>query len=120
MNEYDSGRILDLVKPIGYSATINSSDADCYILNTCHIREKATDKVYHDIGRLKKDFRNLAWIYKENIDNYLNNSSLKGLSSNFFISTFAELPLITFIKEFNIGKFFKLIFLFFVIAIAVK
>ena len=58
MNEYDSGRILDLVKPIGYSATINSSDADCYILNTCHIREKATDKVYHDIGRLKKDFRN--------------------------------------------------------------
>ena len=58
MNEYDSGRILDLVKPIGYSATINSSDADCYILNTCHIREKATDKVYHDIGILKKDFRN--------------------------------------------------------------
>jgi len=32
--------------------------ADCYILNTCHIREKATDKVYHDIGRLKKEFRN--------------------------------------------------------------
>ena len=58
MNEYDSGRILDLVKPIGYSTTTNASDADCYILNTCHIREKATDKVYHDIGRLKKDFRN--------------------------------------------------------------
>ena len=58
MNEYDSNRILDLVKPIGYSVTDNSSDADCYILNTCHIREKATDKVYHDIGRLKKKFRN--------------------------------------------------------------
>ena len=34
------------------------SEADCYILNTCHIREKATDKVYHDIGRVKKQFRN--------------------------------------------------------------
>ena len=58
MNEYASNRILDLVKSIGYVATTNSLDADCYILNTCHIREKATDKVYHDIGRLKKEFRN--------------------------------------------------------------
>jgi tRNA-2-methylthio-N6-dimethylallyladenosine synthase len=58
MNEYDSNRILDLVKPMGYVATHNALDADCYVLNTCHIREKATDKVYHDIGRLKKDFRN--------------------------------------------------------------
>jgi len=58
MNEYDSSRILDLVKTIGYEVTSNSSEADCYILNTCHIREKATDKVYHDIGRLKKEFRN--------------------------------------------------------------
>ena len=58
MNEYDSSRILDLVEPMGYVATDNALDADCYILNTCHIREKATDKVYHDIGRLKKEFRN--------------------------------------------------------------
>ena len=58
MNEYDSNRILDLVKPMGYIETDSPSDADCYILNTCHIREKATDKVYHDIGRLKKEFRN--------------------------------------------------------------
>ena len=58
MNEYDSNRILDLVKTIGYVATDNSLEADCYVLNTCHIREKATDKVYHDIGRLKKEFRN--------------------------------------------------------------
>ncbi len=58
MNEYDSNRILDLVKPMGYTATKNPSDADCYILNTCHIREKATEKVYHDIGRLRKEFRN--------------------------------------------------------------
>ena len=58
MNEYDSNRILDLVKPMGYVVTDKPADADCYVLNTCHIREKATDKVYHDIGRLKKEFRN--------------------------------------------------------------
>jgi len=58
MNEYDSSRILDLVKTIGYVLANNALDADCYVLNTCHIREKATDKVYHDIGRLKKEFRN--------------------------------------------------------------
>jgi tRNA-2-methylthio-N6-dimethylallyladenosine synthase len=58
MNEYDSNRILDLTKKINYVATKNISKADCYILNTCHIREKATDKVYHDIGRLKKEFKN--------------------------------------------------------------
>jgi len=58
MNQYDSNRILDLTKKINYIPTINPNEADCYILNTCHIREKATDKVYHDIGRLKKAFRN--------------------------------------------------------------
>ena len=58
MNEYDSNRILDLTKKINYTVTKNISEADCYILNTCHIREKATDKVYHDIGRLKKEFKN--------------------------------------------------------------
>ena len=58
MNEYDSNRILDLTKEINYFPTKNLSETNCYILNTCHIREKATDKVYHDIGRLKKEFRN--------------------------------------------------------------
>ena len=58
MNEYDSNRILDLTKKLGYFKTEECSEADCYVLNTCHIREKATDKVYHDIGRLKKQFRN--------------------------------------------------------------
>jgi tRNA-2-methylthio-N6-dimethylallyladenosine synthase len=58
MNEYDSNRILDLTKKIHYSQTKNLNEANCYILNTCHIREKATEKVYHDIGRLKKQFRN--------------------------------------------------------------
>ena len=58
MNEYDSNRIYDLVKKINYQKTLNPKDADCYVLNTCHIREKATEKVYHDIGRIKKAFRN--------------------------------------------------------------
>ena len=58
MNEYDSNRIIDFAKKINYVSTKNMLEADCYILNTCHIREKATDKVYHDIGRLKKNFRN--------------------------------------------------------------
>jgi len=57
MNEYDSNRILDLTKKINYKETNNISEANCYVLNTCHIREKATDKVYHDIGRIKKEFR---------------------------------------------------------------
>ncbi len=58
MNEYDSNRILDLTKKINYISTNKIEEANCYILNTCHIREKATEKVYHDIGRLKKRFRN--------------------------------------------------------------
>jgi tRNA-2-methylthio-N6-dimethylallyladenosine synthase len=58
MNEYDSNRIFDLTKKINYIPTKNLVEADCYILNTCHIREKATEKVHHDIGRVKKEFRN--------------------------------------------------------------
>ena len=57
MNEYDSNRIYDLTKKIDYFKTENFTEANCYVLNTCHIREKATDKVYHDIGRLKKQFK---------------------------------------------------------------
>ena len=58
MNEYDSNRIYDLVKKINYNKTKNFKEADCYVLNTCHIREKATEKVYHDVGRIKKEFKN--------------------------------------------------------------
>ena len=57
MNEYDSNRIYDSVKKIGYEKTENYEDADCYLLNTCHIRDKAKEKVYHEIGRVKKIFR---------------------------------------------------------------
>ena len=57
MNEYDSNRILDTVKKIGYDKTSIYEEANCYVLNTCHIRDKAKEKVYHEIGRVKKIFR---------------------------------------------------------------
>ena len=57
MNEYDSNRIYDLVSTIGFTKTNIKEEADCYVLNTCHIREKATEKVYHEIGRVKKIYR---------------------------------------------------------------
>ncbi len=57
MNEYDSNRIFDTVKKIGFEKTDNYADANCYLLNTCHIRDKAKEKVYHEIGRVKKIFR---------------------------------------------------------------
>ena len=57
MNEYDSNRIFDTVKKIGYNKTNIYEEANCYVLNTCHIRDKAKEKVYHEIGRVKKIFR---------------------------------------------------------------
>mgnify|MGYP002814593825 CR=1 FL=1 len=57
MNEYDSNRIYDTVKKIGYIKTNKYEEANCYLLNTCHIRDKAKEKVYHEIGRVKKIFR---------------------------------------------------------------
>lgn len=57
MNEYDSNRIYNSVKKIGFEKTENYEDASCYLLNTCHIRDKAKEKVYHEIGRVKKIFR---------------------------------------------------------------
>ena len=57
MNEYDSNRIYDLASAIGFNKTNIKKEADCFILNTCHIREKATEKVYDEIGRVKKEFR---------------------------------------------------------------
>ena len=57
MNEYDSNRIYDSVKKIGYEKTEKYEEANCYLLNTCHIRDKAKEKVYHEIGRVKKIFR---------------------------------------------------------------
>ena len=57
MNEYDSNRIYDAVKKIGFRKTNDQKNTDCFVLNTCHIRDKAKEKVYHEIGRLKKIYR---------------------------------------------------------------
>ena len=57
MNEYDSGRISDFTKAINYRKTENFKEADCFVLNTCHIREKATEKMFHEIGRIKKEYK---------------------------------------------------------------
>lgn len=53
MNVYDSERMRDVLSPLGYAVTERPDDADLVILNTCHIREKATEKVYSEIGRLR-------------------------------------------------------------------
>ena len=53
MNSYDSNRMSDILRPLGYRVVDTPDDADMVILNTCHIREKATDKVFSDLGRLR-------------------------------------------------------------------
>ena len=54
MNVYDSARMADALVPHGYVATDRADDADLVILNTCHIREKAAEKVYSELGRLRQ------------------------------------------------------------------
>ena len=53
MNVYDSHRMADTLAPEGFVETGTPEDADLVILNTCHIREKAAEKMYSDLGRLK-------------------------------------------------------------------
>lgn len=54
MNVYDSQRMADVLAPLGYEAVDTPDDADMVILNTCHIREKAAEKVYSELGRLRR------------------------------------------------------------------
>ncbi len=58
MNVYDTNRIYDIVKDIGYIKTEDQKNADCYVINTCHIRDKAKEKVFHEIGRIKEIYLN--------------------------------------------------------------
>ncbi|MCK5423998.1 MAG: hypothetical protein KAI89_01405, partial [Emcibacter sp.] len=53
MNVYDTERMVDVMAHEGYKTTEKPDDADLIVLNTCHIREKAAEKVYSDIGRLR-------------------------------------------------------------------
>ena len=57
MNEYDSNRIIDLLSFANYSKVSKLDDAQCFIFNTCNIREKANQKVYSDVGKIRKKFR---------------------------------------------------------------
>jgi tRNA-2-methylthio-N6-dimethylallyladenosine synthase len=54
MNVYDSERMADVLRPLGYGAADTPEDADLVVLNTCHIREKAAEKVYSDLGKLRE------------------------------------------------------------------
>src|SRR5690606_19873944 len=53
MNVYDSARMADVLAPLGYAATEVPEQADLILLNTCHIREKASEKVFSEVGRLR-------------------------------------------------------------------
>src|SRR5690606_16475705 len=54
MNVYDSRKMADVLAPLGYDTLVDTpNDADLMVLNTCHIREKATEKVFSDLGRLR-------------------------------------------------------------------
>src|SRR3989440_12044000 len=53
MNVYDSHRMADTLAPAGFAETAAPEDADLVILNTCHIREKAAEKVYSELGRIR-------------------------------------------------------------------
>ena len=53
MNVHDSERMVDVLRPLGYEVSTNAETADLVVLNTCHIREKATEKVYSELGRVK-------------------------------------------------------------------
>ena len=66
MNEYDSNRIFDSVKNIGFYKTEKLEETNIYLLNTCHIRDKAKEKVYHEIGRVKKNFKSKKKTYCNN------------------------------------------------------
>jgi tRNA-2-methylthio-N6-dimethylallyladenosine synthase len=54
MNVYDSERMRDVLKPLGYAPVDSPEAADLVVLNTCHIREKATEKVFSELGRLRE------------------------------------------------------------------
>jgi len=54
MNVYDSERMADVLRPLGYGLTDAPEGADLVVLNTCHIREKATEKVYSELGKIKR------------------------------------------------------------------
>ena len=82
MNFYDSNHMSNLLRDHGYETSEEIKDADLVILNTCHIRDKAADKMYSDLGRIKKIYeREINSFQKQNfkfttIKNYVNKINL--------------------------------------------
>jgi tRNA-2-methylthio-N6-dimethylallyladenosine synthase len=60
MNVYDSARMADVVAPLGFTAVADAADADLVIFNTCHVREKATEKLFSELGRLQRHHKDKA------------------------------------------------------------
>ncbi len=61
MNVYDGERMAEMLGEQGMSAAPEGEDADLVVLNTCHIREKAADKAYSDVGRLRREDGSKPW-----------------------------------------------------------
>ena len=55
MNVYDGERMAEMLADRGMTAAVDGADADLVVLNTCHIREKAAEKAYSDVGRLRRE-----------------------------------------------------------------
>ena len=69
MNVYDSTRMQDALEGDGYTPTADIEDADLVLLNTCHIREKAAEKVYSHLGRIRQ-FKRPARRYRKTTDGW--------------------------------------------------
>ena len=71
MNVYDGERMSELLAAGGMTAAADGADADLVVLNTCHIREKAADKAYSDVGRLRRDPSHeraiCLWVVSDNL-----------------------------------------------------
>ena len=65
MNVYDSTRMADVLVPLGYKEVQEADDADLVLFNTCHIREKAAEKLYSDLGRMNRSKKAMAKRGKE-------------------------------------------------------
>ena len=87
MNVYDSARMADVLAPMDYATVDTPDDADLIILNTCHIREKAAEKVYSELGRLNKlkDINEvLEFLFKEFPNCFKKKDGIKPLKVGIF------------------------------------
>jgi tRNA-2-methylthio-N6-dimethylallyladenosine synthase len=77
MNVYDSDRMQDLMNAVGYETIETPEGADMVIINTCHIREKASEKLFSDLGRIRP--------HKEKMKNMIDDNAIIKLTDSLFI-----------------------------------